>query len=282
MTKPWFLNLILAVALAVAGARLLGSLGETPLSLPTPAEPVRGAPPVSPPPPPLPADSYEAIVEKNLFSPDRGKPEPAPAASVAVETPKALPPPKATLFGVVVDTEGRKFAFLTDDAKGGGEVPKRYAEGDPFSGGRIKEILSDKVVLSVGVSEYTVALRAPKQGIGPPARLPSGGGAPAPVPVPPAVRVPVQRTIRRPVQSQPADEEGIGPGPLPRRRVRTPVPARLRSGGYEEYPGGYEDYPYDEEGSFPYDGGQDEGVWEGEPDQPSQDDYRQYEDTREW
>lgn len=216
MNKPWFWNLLLLLALAVTGTRLLASLGTPLPQLPVPQEVSRepGAWP-SPSPPPGP-EGYEGIVEGNLFSQDRGKVEPPQPQKAAAPPPKAPDPPKATLFGVVVEEDGDTYAFLSETSKGGDAKPKKYRAGDSFSGARIKEIRSDRVVFTVGAGEHTVALRAPKEGIAPPPRTPSAAGAQRTLPG----RVPRAQQTRQ--NSATPREPDLGS----RQRVREP-PRRL-------------------------------------------------------
>lgn len=190
MNKPWFWNLLLLLALAVTGTRLLSSLGTPSPQLPVPREVSRepGAYPVPSSPPE--EEGYEVIVERNLFSQDRGKVEPSQPQKEAPPPPKAPDPPKATLFGVVIEEDGDTYAFLSESSKGGDVKPKKYRAGDSFSGARIKEIRPDRVVFTVGSTEHTVALRTPKEGIAPP---------------PPPSAADVQRTL---------------PGRLPREQIQ--------------------------------------------------------------
>jgi hypothetical protein len=165
MAKPWFWNLLLLLAIALAGVKLMSAVTRPQPSLPPPPEaPVEAvsapAPAASPP-----SGSYQEIVNRNLFSASRGKVEPPPAPTTPATVPKAVAPPKATLFGIVMDDGGEKYAFLTDDAKGQKGKAKKYREGDSFAGGTVEEIRPDRVVLAVGATKHTVTLRAPKAGL---------------------------------------------------------------------------------------------------------------------
>jgi hypothetical protein len=165
MAKPWFWNLLLLLAIALAGVKLMSAVTRPQPSLPPPPEvPARSvsapAPPATPP-----FGNYQEIVNRNLFSAGRGKVEPPPDTKTPATVPKAVAPPKVTLFGIVMDDGGEKYAFLTDDAKGKRGKAKKYREGDSFAGGTVAEIRPDRVVLAVGATKHTVTLRAPKAGL---------------------------------------------------------------------------------------------------------------------
>lgn len=164
MLKPWFLNLLLIVALVASAGHLVDVVGRQ-------TDPIPEVAPVSPAPkvPPLTRTktefaAFQAVVDKNLFDADRGKVEPD-AAPAAPAPPPVAQPPKASLFGIMVDPDGNKFAFLTDDRAGQGGKAKRYREGESLSGAKIKEIRPDRVIFTVGATEHVIALRAPKEGL---------------------------------------------------------------------------------------------------------------------
>lgn len=165
MMKPWFWNLLLALAIALAGAKLFSVLTSSPPSLPVPAKVSGKAVPLPAVRPAVPAKTYNEIVDRNLFSARRGKVEPPAETASAPAVIKAVPPPKATLFGIVMDDSGEKYAFMTDDSSAQKGKPKKYREGDTFAGATIDEILHDRVVMASGTTKHTVSLRAPKTGI---------------------------------------------------------------------------------------------------------------------
>jgi hypothetical protein len=163
--KPWFWNLLLVLALALAGGKLFSAISASPPPLPVPAEVSGKASPLPAVRATVPPRTYGEIVDRNLFSAKRGKVEPPVEATAAPVVPKAVPPPKATLFGIVMDDSGEKYAYLTDDSSSRKGKPKKYREGDTFAGAVINEILHDRVIMSSGATKHTVSLRAPKTGI---------------------------------------------------------------------------------------------------------------------
>lgn len=228
MTRPWFLNLLLAAAVLAALVKLAGTVtSELPPLPPPPKVPARDFRATAPPPPVPAGESYDEIAARNLFSPERGRPEPRSEEPAAAEPPPAVQPPRATLFGVLIDDEGRKFAFLVDESQGASEKPKRYGEGDGFGGGRVKAIHPDKVVLEVGGREHTVSLRAPKKGIELPRQLMSQPPSPAAAPVPGVIP---QQRVRRPVLRRPTVPAGDREAAPPSFRRRTSRPPRVPPG----------------------------------------------------
>lgn len=165
MMKPWFWNLLLVLALVLAGTKLLSALSSSPPPLPVPEEVSGKATPLPAVRSTVPARTYSEIVDRNLFSASRGKVEPSTEVAAAPAAPVAVPPLKATLFGIVMDDGGEKYAYLTDDSSAQKRKPKKYREGDTFAGATIDEILPDRVVMSSGAEKHTVSLRAPKTGI---------------------------------------------------------------------------------------------------------------------
>jgi len=216
MNKPWFWNLLLLLALAVTGTRLLSSLGTPSPLLPVPPEVSREPGAYPAPSSPRSPEGYEGIAERNLFHQDRGKVEPPQLQKAAAPPPDVPDPPKATLFGVVMEEDGDTYAFLSETSKGGAAKPKKYRAGDSFSGARIKEIRSDRVVFTVGSVEHTVALRTPKEGIAPPPPTPSAARVQRTLPG----RLPRAQQARR--NRETPQEPDLGS----RQRVREP-PRRL-------------------------------------------------------
>jgi hypothetical protein len=167
MMKPWFWNLLLVLAIVLAGVKLFSVLTSSPPPLPVPAEVSGRDVPLPEVRTTVPAMTYSEVVDRNLFSARRGKVDPLTETAPAQVVPKAVPPPKATLFGIVMDDSGEKYAYLTDDSSAQKGKPKKYREGDIFAGATINEILPDRVIMESGSTTHTVALRAPKTGIEP-------------------------------------------------------------------------------------------------------------------
>jgi hypothetical protein len=184
------LNLLLLAALALAVSRLWLFLREPPPALP--AVGTAGAPtpeaftreqPVAPAE--IRPEPYEVIVARDVFSPARGivPPEP-PAAARPAEKPQ--PPPKLTLYGVVI-LDGEKSAYLHEGAQEG--RPRKIREGEQFAGGVVKAIRPDGVTFVFAGSEIPIPLRTPKEGAAAaPVQAPVAGGTvqrqvtPAPIP----------------------------------------------------------------------------------------------------
>lgn len=229
MKRPWFWNMLLILVLAVTGIRLLSSLNRPAPVLPESPQVSRDPGTYPLPPPPPEAASYVEIASRNLFGEERGKVEPPTAETPAAPPPKDTAPPKATLFGVVIEEDGDIYAFLADTAQGAGEKPKKYRAGDSFSGATIKEVRPDRVVFSVGSTEHTVALRTPKEGLAPlPTAAPAGSRAGNSLP-----NVPRRRTRQPPaVPAQPAQSRQMREerrGGVRSPRVRRPSTRRGRS-----------------------------------------------------
>lgn len=120
---------------------------------------------------------YDAMVERNLFAPDR-RPPAAPWSESSGEaggapgspaTP-AGPPPWTSyrLHGTVLTgIPGRSFALIEADPSRPG--PERYRVGERVGGYRLREILATRVVLSGGaVLELKPAEPAPPPAAGGP------------------------------------------------------------------------------------------------------------------
>lgn len=256
MTRPWLLNLILLLAIGLASARLFSTLTYAPSPLPEVEEVSEQTLPVSVGPAPAPPAAYAEIAERNLFSSRRGKKEPPRAETEPEEPAKPVAAPKATLFGIVTEDGGERYAYMTDDASPQKGKPKKYREGDPFAGTTVKEILSDRVILASGAREHTLSLRAPKSGIEeyqPPP--PAVQGLSAPPPVRPRRTVPQVRSRRQVLEES-------------RQARRVPVRRRRFERAEEDYPDmeegfpGYDRWPEEEE-SFFDDEDYDEEFYEG-------------------
>lgn len=170
IARTRLLNVLLLSALALAASRLWLFLGEPPPTLPEVAAPaaapgagtVAGESPA--PAAEIRPESYDLIVARDLFSPNRGLVPPAPAAAVSPPQ-KPQPPPKLTLYGVVI-LDGEKSAYLqegTQEAR-----PRKVREDEHFAGGTVRAIRPDGVTFLFGGTEIVVPLRAPKDGSAPP------------------------------------------------------------------------------------------------------------------
>jgi hypothetical protein len=184
------LNFLLLAALALAVSRLWLFLSEPPPGLPAIGPAAATAPEASKPEQPAaPAEirpeSYDVIVARDVFSPARGVVPPEPPAT-ARPAEKPQPPPKLTLYGVVI-LDGEKSAYLHEGTQEG--RPRKIREGEHFAGGVVKAIRPDGVTFVFAGSEIAIPLRTPKEGAtAAPVQAPVAGGTvqrpvtPAPVP----------------------------------------------------------------------------------------------------
>jgi hypothetical protein len=176
---------------------------------PAPAPARRPAPP--PPPattsmpaaPEASAGGYAVVASRNLFSPSRTE---APVASTA----GAASAPKPTLYGIVL-RDGAPVAYLEDP------TTKRvagYRVGDNITGGTVKQIRADHVVLNRPEGEVNVRLRDPSK--------PRPVAALAPAPATPG-------TLPTPAAPQPSGQ-AVAPPPVPGTPLvlpRRPLPPNL-------------------------------------------------------
>ncbi len=243
MRKPWFWNLLLAVGVMVAVARLAGYWRQPLPSLPAAPEPPPAASPVGQlHPSALAEEDYGVIVSRNLFSPIRSVAPPSPSGEAPAPAP-AAPPPKITLYGVVIEDGGEKTAYLKEDSQGQGTKPRAVREGDTVSGGKVSAIGSNRVTLVFGGKEVIVPLRSPKGKVAAPPRPPVA--APPRPSQPPRLQPPgrspaVRRPVRRPFRSRarpsrtPSEEATWGEEP----------------GFEEEYQDDFRDQDFPEEEEF--------------------------------
>lgn len=229
MNRPWIWNLVLLVALAVVIARFPSALSAPRLMLPPiPSPPVREPLVLHSPSPPPAAEALQGIVSRNLFHVSRGKVKLVTEAVTPAPPPVAAAPLNATLFGVVIEEAGERYAYLLEEARGGSSRPKKYREGDSFAGAKVKSIRADRVILEAGSREQTVNLRSPKEGIPfvAPASPPVNSARPAVLPMPGsagrAPGTPAPRPAKR--LRRPQDTTGSrGPGPVPTRQRSRPA-----------------------------------------------------------
>ena len=207
------LNLILVACGAVLTTYVLFPLLTTkvtykpPVVHAKPDVPEEKAPSLPSPPP---AD-YMVVAEQNLFHPERKIPPDA-------KDEKALPKPELLLYGTLI-TDTVRLAYLEDkkapqSTPGRGKRQSVVKQGEVVSGFVLKQVESDRIVLTRGADEMVVLLNDPdKQRSAPPAAPGKGGapgsqpGGPTPLPSPTA-----------------AAQTGGGPATSPGTAVATSVP----------------------------------------------------------
>jgi len=146
---------------------------------------------------------YRDIADQNLFHPERIiPPEKKPEA--------ILPKPEFVLFGTLI-TPDLKVAYLEDkkapvSTPGRGQRQTALKIGESLSGFRLKEIMTDKVVMTRGDETLQVLLQEPgsskARGTSPGLNLPIPSGAPVPTPAfpqPTGIGPPAPGPGRRPV-----------------------------------------------------------------------------------
>jgi hypothetical protein len=176
-----------------------------------------GAGPAAPAPaaetPRLPAQAYNVIATRNLFSPTRTE-TPGPAAGGGAPISIAKP----SLHGVVL-REGSPIAYLEDP------MTKRiagYRIGDPIAGGTVQTISADAVVIARPDGSVDVRLRDPSK---PRPAAPPAAGQPPTAGQPP---VPGQPPVAgQPPSPGPQPVPGAVAPPTQTPRVFTPPPAQI-------------------------------------------------------
>ena len=160
---------------------------------------------------------YRDIADQNIFHPERIiPPEKKPEA--------LLPKPEFVLFGTLI-TPDLKVAYLEDKkapvtTPGRGQRQTALKIGESLSGFRLKEIMTDKVVMTRGEETLQVLLQEPgssktregSPGVRPPVPTP---GAPAPTPL-----------FSQPTRIGPSAPAAPGQRPVPPGRmpgIPTPV-----------------------------------------------------------
>ena len=219
---------LLAVNVVLAGLSLLCvGLIVKQLIGSRPAAPSRSRPPAATPAAPpsaagsprLPAEAYNVIATRNLFSPTRSE---TPGAGMAGGP--AVNIVKPSLHGVVL-RDGAPIAYLEDP------LTKRiagYRVGDPIAGGTVQTISADAVVIVRPEGTVDVRLRDPSKprpqapaaaGQPPvPGQTPGAGQPPAPSPLPtPGALPPTPRAFTPPPVLQPGQ-------PLPPPALQQPAP----------------------------------------------------------
>ena len=146
------LNVFLAIVSIAFGVGIVSTFGRTGgRAAPTTPPAVIGRSSLTSPGRDDPEQSgYAVIAIRNLFSPTRGESVAAPATADAA---------KVILHGVVVaGTKSR--AFLEDPA--GGHVAG-YSLGDPVGGGRLQQILEERVLIARPEGLLEILLRDPSK-----------------------------------------------------------------------------------------------------------------------
>jgi len=199
-----------SIALAIWLGRDLAATRPLPPP-PPPRKPVAAAPDEAPPEGPAQErlTSYNIVVSKYLFNPNRTE----GAAEIAAKPAVPLPP-KPMMVGVVTDEKGGR-VYLEDPTT---KRVMSYQVGDTVAGGKLEKITSDRVLIARSDGQMEVTLRDPtKPRPAPPPPTPTQPGAqPGAPPVPP------QATPGSPRVETPPSVPGRPPIP-PRSLRRVPA-----------------------------------------------------------
>ena len=174
---------------------------------------------------------YRVIADQNLFHPDRIIPPEKKPESV-------LPKPEFILFGTLI-TPDLKMAYMEDKkapvtTPGRGQRQTALKIGESLSGFRLKEVMTDKVVMTRGEETIQVLLQEPgsskaretTSGPGPRTPVPAAGiptpGSPQVSPQPGMTMPTPNPTIPNPAFPQPSGIAPAAPGqrPIPAGRMR--------------------------------------------------------------
>lgn len=166
--KIWIVNLMLAVGAAFLGARSYDAWSRQVGEAPPPAQPAKVAAyqaqkPVAREVPP--ETEFEALAEKNLFSPERKEPLPAeePAKEEAPEPDQAVGELKVDgrkifLYGVVIADEYRA-ALITNPERQADKRSQSWVKlGDTVEGFKVAAIENERVLLAAEGKEYEMLL----------------------------------------------------------------------------------------------------------------------------
>ena len=142
---------LMAIVLLLAGYVLPPLLHiQVRLALPSPAKPAVKEEKTVEPQPPSPTE-YAAIAEQNIFHPERKIPTISAAAA-------PLPKPEFVLFGTLI-TGDVSLAYLEDmKAPAKGKRQRALRKGEVISGFTLKEIETDKVVMTRGEEKIEVSI----------------------------------------------------------------------------------------------------------------------------
>jgi hypothetical protein len=216
------INVVLAGVSVLCVALIVRQIASVrPASAPRTRSTTAGAPRSAPPAEArLPAQAYNVIASRNLFSPTRSE---APGPGIAGGSAPMLVA-KPALHGVVL-REGSPIAYLEDP------LTKRiagYRIGDPIAGGTVQTISADAVMISRPDGMVDVRLRDPsKPRPAPPAPGQPGQPGQQPVPGQPAPG-PTQPPPRAFTPSGSPVPQGMTPGqPTPRpAAIQAPTPGQ--------------------------------------------------------
>ncbi len=167
---------------------------------------------------------YRVIADQNLFHPDRIiLPEKKPES--------VLPKPEFILFGTLI-TPDLRMAYLEDKkapvtTPGRGQRQTALKIGESLSGFMLKEVMTDKVIMTRGEEAIQVLLQEPGSskaretisGPGPRTPVPPAG-MPAPSPSMPQPALP-QSAVPQPAFPQPSRMPTPNPGQRPIRPIPT-------------------------------------------------------------
>ncbi len=125
-----------------------------------------------------PLSDYATIEKRNLFKTGDAvkplsKPQPAPAIEDMKQTELKL-----RLWGTVTGDRDRAYAVIEDEKK---RQQNLFRQGDTLQGATVKQILREKIVLSVNGKDEILSMEKPPAGDTRLSRtMPTAGGAPAP------------------------------------------------------------------------------------------------------
>jgi len=160
-SRIWFINIFLAVFVVFFGVKAYGvwsegektglqtGIDDKPEVRPMKRALKRGM---------LPESTYEIVVDKNLFSPERAEyipEEPEPGSTVAS---LKISGKKVVLYGVVLKGSFKKALISNSDFKGIGKKALWVKVGDTVGDLKVADIMKDKVLLSGGAKDYEILL----------------------------------------------------------------------------------------------------------------------------
>ncbi len=129
--------------------------------------------------PARPLSDYIAIEKRNLFKTgDAVKPATAPEPPPEIETLKQTEL-KLRLWGTVTGDKDRAYAVIEEEKK---RAQNLFREGDTVEGATVKQILREKIVLTLGGKDEILSMEKPPTGENPrlSRAMPTAGGAPNP------------------------------------------------------------------------------------------------------